>query len=70
MEVDIRKEMTIGEILELDVEVAPVFLQHGMHCLGCPVSRAESLEDACMVHRMDPDVLVQELKDYFAAKAQ
>ena len=66
----IRKEMTIGEVLELDMEVAPIFLQNGMHCLGCPSARGESLEEACMVHRLDPEVLVQQLNEFFAGKAQ
>ena len=61
----ITKEMTIGEILDIDMDVAPFFLNMGMHCLGCPASRGESLEDACLVHGVDPDELLEELNNYF-----
>ncbi|MBR5410807.1 MAG: DUF1858 domain-containing protein [Clostridia bacterium] len=61
----ITKDMTIGEILDLDIDVAPYFLNMGMHCLGCPASRGESLEDACFVHGVDPDDLIEELNTYF-----
>jgi hybrid cluster-associated redox disulfide protein len=46
----ITKDMLIGEILDMDRSTAPFFLEIGMHCLGCPSARAESLEQACMVH--------------------
>lgn len=61
----VTKEMTIGEILDADMDVAPYFLNMGMHCLGCPASRGESLEDACYVHGVDPDDLLEELNAYF-----
>lgn len=61
----VTKEMTIGEILDADMDVAPYFLNMGMHCLGCPASRGESLEDACYVHGVDPDDLIEELNAYF-----
>ena len=61
----ITKEMTIGEILDIDMDVAPFFLNMGMHCLGCPASRGESLEEACLVHGVDPDDLLEELNNYF-----
>ena len=61
----ITKEMTIGEILDIDMDVAPFFLNMGMHCLGCPASRGESLEDAFLVHGVDPDELLEELNNYF-----
>ena len=62
----ITKEMTIGEILDIDMDVAPFFLNMGMHCLGCPASRGESLEEACMVHGVSADELVEKLKAHFA----
>ncbi|HBB71375.1 MAG TPA: disulfide oxidoreductase [Ruminococcus sp.] len=65
----ITKETIIGEILDTDFEVAPFFLEIGMHCLGCPASRGESIEEACAVHGTDPDALVAKLNDYFAKKA-
>ncbi|MCL2157812.1 MAG: DUF1858 domain-containing protein, partial [Oscillospiraceae bacterium] len=46
----ITKDMLIGEILDIDIEIAQFLLDIGMHCLGCPSARGESLEDACMVH--------------------
>ena len=51
------------------MEVAPFFLNMGMHCLGCPASRMESIEEACMVHGVDPDDLVDELNAYFESIA-
>ena len=61
----VTKETLIGEILDADADVAPFFLNMGMHCLGCPASRMESIEEACMVHGVDPDELVDELNSYF-----
>jgi hybrid cluster-associated redox disulfide protein len=54
----ITKEMTIGEILEANPKVVPILLDAGMHCLGCPASQAESLEEAAMVHGIDIDALM------------
>ena len=54
----ITKEMTIGEILRTNPDVAPVLMEAGMHCLGCPSAQAESLEEACMVHGVDVDKLL------------
>ncbi len=59
---DITKDMTIGEILRTTPEAAPVLMQAGMHCLGCPSAQAESIEDAAMVHGIDVDKLMDELK--------
>ena len=54
----ITKDTLIGELLQLDIEkVAPLLLDMGMHCLGCPSSQAESLEEACMVHGADVNEL-------------
>lgn len=57
----ITKEMTIGEILRTKPEIAPVLMNAGMHCLGCPSAQGESLEEAAMVHGMDIDALMQEI---------
>ena len=51
--------MTIGEILRTNPAVAPVLLEAGMHCLGCPSAQGESLEEAAMVHGIDIDALMQ-----------
>ena len=55
---EIRKEMTIGEILRINPAVAPILMEAGMHCLGCPSAQGESLEEAAMVHGMDIDELM------------
>ena len=62
----VTKDMTIGEILRADPEVAPVLLDAGMHCLGCPASQGETLEEAAMVHGRDVDLLVDQINDYLA----
>lgn len=54
----ITKEMTIGEILNTNPNVAPILLDAGMHCLGCPSAQGESLEEAAMVHGLDIDNLM------------
>lgn len=64
----VTKDMIIGDILDMDEGTAKYFLDMGMHCLGCPSSRGESLEEACMVHGNDADELVTELNNYFSAK--
>jgi hybrid cluster-associated redox disulfide protein len=62
----ITKESIIGDVLDLNPGTAEFFLEMGMHCLGCPSSRGESIEDACMVHGTDSDELVSKLNEYFA----
>lgn len=64
----VTKETIIGDILDADFNVAPFFLEIGMHCLGCPASRGESIEEACAVHGTDADALVEKLNAYFAEK--
>lgn len=64
----IDKNMTVGDILDLDRETAVYFLNMGMHCLGCPASRGETVEQACMVHGVDADALVEEINAYLAGK--
>ena len=60
---EITKEMTIGEILRVKPSVAPVLLGMGMHCLGCPASQGESIEEAAMVHGMDIDELMKQIAE-------
>ena len=55
----ISKEMTIGEILRSKPEVAPILMEAGMHCLGCPSAQGESLEEAAMVHGINVDDLME-----------
>ena len=56
---EITKEMTNGENLRTATDVAPILMEAGMHCLGCPASQAESLEEAAMVHGMNVDTLME-----------
>lgn len=65
--VQVTKDMTIGEILSINLNVAPVFYAMGMHCLGCPASQGETLEEAAWVHGVDPDRIEKEINDYLAA---
>lgn len=64
---EITKETTIGDVLDMDMGTAEFFMEIGMHCLGCPASRGESIEEACMVHGIDSDDLVAKLNEYFKA---
>ena len=64
---DIR-ETIIGDILDMDQTTAPYFMEIGMHCLGCPASRGESIEEACAVHGVDCDELIEKLNEHLAAK--
>lgn len=59
----ITKEMTIGEILVANPKVAPVLMEAGMHCLGCPAAQGESLEEAAMVHGIDIDALMKAIAE-------
>lgn len=62
------KDMLIGEILQADATVAPILMASGMHCIGCPASQGESLEEAAMVHGIDSDELVTKINEYLATK--
>ena len=64
----VTKETIIGDVLDADIETAQFFFEIGMHCLGCPHSRGESIEDACAVHGTDADELVKKINDYFDKK--
>ena len=61
---EITKDTVIGDILDLDKDLAPYFLEIGMHCLGCPASQGESIEEACMVHGTNADELVAKLNAF------
>ena len=58
---DITKDMTIGEILRTNPDVAPILMNAGMHCLGCPSAQGESLEEAAMVHGMNIEDLMAQI---------
>ena len=63
---EITKDMKIGEILDANREVAPFFLEMGMHCLGCPSARNESVAQACMVHGVNADELIAKINAFLA----
>ncbi len=63
----ITKDTIIGDILDFNADTAPFFLEMGMHCLGCPASRGESIEDACAVHGVDADELVEKINNFLAS---
>ena len=64
----ITKKSIIGDILDYEPETAQFFFAIGMHCLGCPHSRGESIEDACAVHGTDADALVKKINDFLESK--
>ena len=63
----ITKDTIIGDILDIAPQTAPVFLSIGMHCLGCPASRGETVEQACMVHGVDADALLEQINELVSA---
>ena len=65
---EITKDMLIGDILDADRGTAMFFFEMGMHCLGCPSSRGESVEEACAVHGVNADELVSRINEYLASK--
>lgn len=65
---EITKDMLIGDILDKEPGTAMFFFEMGMHCLGCPASRGESVEEACAVHGVNVDALVARINEYLASK--
>lgn len=66
----VTKESLIGDVLEYDVNTAKFFFEIGMHCLGCPASRGESIEEACAVHGTDADELIRKINEFLAASGK
>ena len=64
----VNKSTMIGELLQIDENVAPILLNIGMHCLGCPSSQMETIEQAAMVHGIDSDMLVDEINNFLEAQ--
>ena len=60
----ITKDTTIGEALQIDAGIIPILMGIGMHSVGCPSSAGETLEEAAMVHGIDPDMLIEEIQNY------
>jgi len=67
MAVKITKDTIIGSVLDVAPQAAPLFLAIGMHCLGCPSSRGETVEEACMVHGIDCDAFLTQLNKFIEA---
>ncbi len=63
----VSKDMTIGQLIHEHPDVAPILMQVGMHCLGCPSAQAETLGEAAMVHGLDADLLVAKINAYLNA---
>ncbi|MGN0533606.1 MAG: DUF1858 domain-containing protein [Eubacterium sp.] len=63
---EITKDTIIGDILDTCPDAAPLFLEIGMHCLGCPSSRGETVEQACLVHGTDADELVAKINAFMS----
>ena len=67
---EITVDTTMGEMLEYDMGIAYVLMQCGMHCVGCPSSIGESLAEACAVHGLEPDQVLNEIQAYLASREQ
>ena len=65
---ELTKETTIGQMLEYDMGIAYILMQCGMHCVGCPSSIGETLEEACAVHGLDADSVLAYIKEQLAEK--
>ncbi len=65
----VNKDTTIGEVIQIDAGVIPILMGAGMHCVGCPSSAGETLEEAAMVHGIDSDMLVEEIQSYLDSLA-
>lgn len=64
----INKDTIIGSILDVTPDTAPFFLEMGMHCLGCPSARGETIEQACMVHGVNADELIAKINAFLENK--
>ena len=60
----VAKDTMIGELLQIDTNIAPILFGIGMHCLGCPASQMETIEEAAMVHGINPQDLVDEINKF------
>lgn len=65
---EITKQTKMGDMIEYDRGIAVVLMEAGMHCVGCPASIGESLEEACQVHGLDADEVLKSIKNYLANK--
>ena len=67
---EVTKDMNIREMVMMDEGIAEILMNAGMHCLGCMMSHFENLEQACAVHGIDADALVNEINEYLDAKGE
>ena len=67
MAVKIEKNTIIGEVLDIAPQTAPLFFAIGMHCLGCPSARGETVEEACMVHGIDCEAFLTQVNRFIEA---
>ena len=65
--VKVDNSMVIGDLIKLDENLIYILMREGMHCVGCPSSQMETLEEAALVHGMDPDTLVARLNEFLGA---
>ena len=63
----VNKDTTIGEAIQIDAGIIPILMSAGMHCVGCPSSAGETIEEAAMVHGIDSDLLVEKINAAMAA---
>ena len=70
MAVKIEKSTIIGDVLDIAPQTAPLFMAIGMHCLGCPSSRGETVEEACMVHGVDADAFLAQVNHFIEASEE
>ena len=66
----VTRDTIIGDILDMDQSTAPYFMEIGMHCLGCPASRGESIEEACAVHGVDCDAFLAQVNRFIEANEE
>ena len=64
----VTKDMIIADILQVDMGIAPILMNEGMHCVGCPAAKGETLEEAGIVHGIDVDGMVEKINAYLASK--
>lgn len=64
----VNKDMLIGQLLQMDMDIAQILMGAGMHCVGCPSSQGESIEEACMVHGISCEQLVGAINEYLEKK--
>lgn len=62
----VTKDTLIGEALMMNMNIAEILMESGMHCVGCPASQGETIDEACMVHGMDSDELIKKINDFLA----